>query len=133
MLFPLHHEMLLQRTLDEHGIPVPKVLGWCDEPECCVMERVPGVAHLEGLDSGARDGVMREYVRLLAKVHALPTEPFSVPASFTRIGPRTRIWSPSDVSNSSSAPTGYGPTPSSSLPSVGCNATRSRRPRARRL
>lgn len=76
MLFPLHHEMLLQRTLDEHGIPVPKVLGWCDEPECYVMERVPGVAHLEGVDSGARDGVMREYGRLLAKVHALPTESF---------------------------------------------------------
>ena len=32
LVFPLEHEMLFQRLLDEHGIPVPHVHGWCDEP-----------------------------------------------------------------------------------------------------
>jgi hypothetical protein len=32
LIFPLEHEMLFQRLLDSHGIPVPRVHGWCDEP-----------------------------------------------------------------------------------------------------
>src|ERR1700740_2514788 len=32
LVFPLEHEMLFQRLLDEHGIPVPHVYGWCDKP-----------------------------------------------------------------------------------------------------
>lgn len=32
MQFPLHHEMSLQKTLAEQGIPVPTVYGWIDEP-----------------------------------------------------------------------------------------------------
>lgn len=76
MLFPLHHEMTLQHQLHEHGIPVPRVIGWCEDPECYVMERVPGVGDLEGLDAEARHDVLREYIRMLAQMHALPTAAF---------------------------------------------------------
>jgi aminoglycoside phosphotransferase (APT) family kinase protein len=76
MLFPLHHEMTIQHQLHEHGIPVPRVIGWCEDPECYVMERVSGVGDLAGLDAAARGNVLREYIRMLAKMHGLPTAAF---------------------------------------------------------
>ncbi len=42
LVFPLEHEMLFQQLLDEHGIPVPKVHGWCDQPRAYAMAAVPG-------------------------------------------------------------------------------------------
>ena len=40
--FPLEHEMKFQEQLYAHGIPVPKVWGWCDEPRAYVMDRIDG-------------------------------------------------------------------------------------------
>lgn len=76
MAFPLQHEMIFQQLAHEHGIAVPKVHGWCDEPECYVMDRVEGVADLAGLDEGQRRSVMHAYMEQLARLHTLPTGPF---------------------------------------------------------
>lgn len=76
MLFSLHHEMTIQHQLCEHGIPGPRVIGWCDDPECYVMERVAGIGDFAGLDAQARENVLHEYIRVLARMHALPTEAF---------------------------------------------------------
>ena len=32
LVFPLEHEMLFQQQLYDHGIPVPEVYGWCEDP-----------------------------------------------------------------------------------------------------
>ena len=40
--FPLDHEMRFQQVLQDHGIRVPKVYGWCDEPRAYAMEAVSG-------------------------------------------------------------------------------------------
>lgn len=76
LIFPLKHEMLAQKLMYEQGIPVPKVYGWCDDPACFVMERVPGVPHFEGLDEETRRTLMRDYIQVLAQLHKLPVEPF---------------------------------------------------------
>lgn len=70
--FPLEHEMLVQRVMHEHGIAVPRVYGWLDEPRGYVMERVPGIPGLDGLDDAARRGVMRSYMHELARLHKIP-------------------------------------------------------------
>jgi aminoglycoside phosphotransferase (APT) family kinase protein len=76
MAFPLRHEMVFQQVAHEHGITVPRVHGWCDEPECYVMDRVAGVPDLAGLDEGQRRTVMYAYMEELARLHTLPTELF---------------------------------------------------------
>jgi aminoglycoside phosphotransferase (APT) family kinase protein len=59
MQFPLRHEMSLQRTLAEHGIPVPTVYGWIEELPAYVMARVEGQPGFDGLSIEERDAVMR--------------------------------------------------------------------------
>lgn len=76
LVFPLEHEMLIQRLMHEHGVLVPKVYGWCDEPRCYVMERVWGAPHFDGATDAQRLAVMRDYMKLLAELHKLPVQPF---------------------------------------------------------
>lgn len=75
-VFPLEHEMLIQKLMHEHGIRVPKVYGWCDDPRCFVMERVAGIPGFEGATEEQRQTVMRDYMKLLADLHKVPVQPF---------------------------------------------------------
>ncbi len=77
LVFPLDHEMRLQRTLHAQGIPVPKVWGWIDEPRAYVMDRVPGRSDFKGASDAERAAVVDEYLRILARIHALPVGPFA--------------------------------------------------------
>ncbi len=77
LVFPLDHEMRIQKVMWDNGIPVPKVYGWCDDPRAFVMERVPGVPHFDGVSEAVRDSVMREYMECLARLHALDVKPFA--------------------------------------------------------
>ncbi|BBZ30174.1 hypothetical protein MMAD_44690 [Mycolicibacterium madagascariense] len=76
MQFPLRHEMTLQKTMGEHGIPVPTVYGWIDHLPAYVMARVEGRPGFDGLSTDERDAVMRDYMGTLARLHRLPIEPF---------------------------------------------------------
>ena len=76
LIFPLRHEMTFQRLLDEHGIPVAAVRGWIDEPTAYVMDRVGGQEHFPDVDDEERDAVVDDYLAILARLHALPIEPF---------------------------------------------------------
>ncbi|NDJ87879.1 phosphotransferase family protein [Mycolicibacter kumamotonensis] len=76
MQFPLHHEMSLQRTMEEQGIRVPRVHGWIDELPAYVMDRVDGRPGFEDLTIEQRDALMRDYMAELAKLHRLPLQPF---------------------------------------------------------
>lgn len=76
LVFPLEHEMLFQRLLDEHGIPVPHVYGWCDEPRAFAMVAVPGRPDFAGTPAKQRATVVDEYVQTLARMHQLPIDRF---------------------------------------------------------
>src|SRR3954451_11173572 len=76
MPFPLDHEMRFQQVLEHQGIPVPKVYGWLDEPLAYAMEAVPGRPDFAGVATADRDTIVEEYLQVLARMHALPVEPF---------------------------------------------------------
>ena len=75
--FPLDHEMRFQQVLQDQGIPVPKVYGWCDEPRAYATEAVPGRPDFAGVSDTDRDRIVDEYLQALARIHALPLEPFA--------------------------------------------------------
>ena len=75
--FPLENEMKIQDLLHQHGIPVAKVYGWCDDPRAYVMDRIDGVEHFRETDDEERDRVMQHYMEILAKIHSLEIAPFA--------------------------------------------------------
>lgn len=75
-IYPLEHEMLVQRLLNERGIRVPAVYGWIDDPRAYVMDRVDGQVDFAGCGDVQRDAVMDDYLGILAEIHALDPAPF---------------------------------------------------------
>ena len=67
--FSLEHEMKLQQLLHEHGIPVPQVHGWIDEPRAYVMDAVPAARTSPSRGMPTRDAVMDHYMEILAAIH----------------------------------------------------------------
>jgi aminoglycoside phosphotransferase (APT) family kinase protein len=94
--FPLDHEMRFQQVLEQQGIRVPKVYGWCDEPRAYAMETVPGRPDFKGVSPEDRAIIVDEYLQELARIHALPLQPFidagivrgSSPADAAHVGIR---------------------------------------------
>lgn len=76
LIFPLEHEMRLQAVMHDHGIPTPAVYGWIDRPEAYVMDRVGGRNDFEKSTEAERESVVDDYLQILARLHALPLEPF---------------------------------------------------------
>jgi aminoglycoside phosphotransferase (APT) family kinase protein len=74
--FPLDHEMRFQQVLHDHGIPVPQVYGWCDEPRAYAMEAVPGRPDFKGVKGADRERIVDEYLQVLARIHSLPVQSF---------------------------------------------------------
>lgn len=75
-VFPLEHEMLIQKLMFEHGVKVPEVFGWSEDPRFYVMARIPGIPGFEGATEEQRMSVMKEYMKLLAELHKVPVQPF---------------------------------------------------------
>ena len=48
LIFPLEHEMLVQRVMEEHGVPVPHVYGWCDKPRAFAIYNGAGATDFVG-------------------------------------------------------------------------------------
>lgn len=76
LTWPLDHEMRFQSLLGEHGIPVPRVHGWIDDPAAFVMDRVHGRPDFAQSSDAERDGVVDEYLQALAAMHQLDVGPF---------------------------------------------------------
>lgn len=76
MVFPLDHEMRFQSLLHDAGIPVARVHGWIDDPRAYVMDRVPGHEDFSAASEDERRSVVDHYLQILARLHALPLEPF---------------------------------------------------------
>jgi aminoglycoside phosphotransferase (APT) family kinase protein len=76
LIFPLEHEMRLQAVMHDQGIPVPKVYGWIDDPTAYVMDRVGGRNDFEKATEAERESAVDDYLQILARLHALPLQPF---------------------------------------------------------
>ena len=77
-VYPLEHEYEVMRVLEAHGIPVPHIYGFCDEPRGIVMEQAPGRANLATASRrGERRAVLDHYVEILVAMHRIPTPPSS--------------------------------------------------------
>jgi len=76
LIFPLRHEMRFQSLLHDHGIPVPKVYGWIEDPCAYVMDRVPGREDFAQATDDERWSVVDDYVQILARLHQLDLTPF---------------------------------------------------------
>ncbi len=73
----LRHEHTCLELLAKHGIPVPRVHGFCPDPEGIVMDRAPGRFDLSTAeDEAERVAVRNHYMEILARIHALPTADF---------------------------------------------------------
>lgn len=77
LIFPLDHEMRLQQVMYDHGIPVPKVYGFIDDPLAYVMDRVGGQQDFRGTSDADRRAAVDDYLQILARLHSLPVEPFA--------------------------------------------------------
>ncbi|HUP72974.1 MAG TPA: phosphotransferase family protein [Acidimicrobiales bacterium] len=76
LIFPLDHEMRLQATMHDHGIPTAKVYGWIEEPMAYVMDRVPGRNDFEQSTDAERRAAVDDYLQILARLHSLDIAPF---------------------------------------------------------
>ncbi len=76
LVFPLEHELLFQSQLHDHGIPVPRVYGWCEQPPAFAMEAVPGRPDFAGVAPAARATIVDEYLQTLGRMHELPLDKF---------------------------------------------------------
>lgn len=75
-VFPLRHEMRVQEVLEEQGIPVPHVHGFCDDPPAIVMDRHVGSVDFSASSDDERRSVMDDYLQILARMHRLDLEAF---------------------------------------------------------
>jgi Predicted aminoglycoside phosphotransferase len=84
--WPLDIEMRIAEVLFDEGIPVPRIYGMCEDPKAIVMEWVDGSRDLSAYPLEEKQRIEREYVDILARLHAIDV------AKFTAIGlncPRT--------------------------------------------
>jgi len=73
----IRHEYDCLRVLEKHGIPVPKIYGYCAKPEGVIMQKAPGRPDLATADSPeAFESVRDQFIETLARIHSLPTDDF---------------------------------------------------------
>jgi len=74
---PIRHEYDCLRVLEKHGIPVPRIYGYCQGPEGVIMQKVPGRPDLATADSPeAFECIRDQFIETLARIHSLPTADF---------------------------------------------------------
>lgn len=70
---PLSHEYAVLRLLERHGIKVPRIYGWCDEPEAIVMAALDDHPFHGGADKDpALHRIVQDYMAILADIHRIP-------------------------------------------------------------
>jgi hypothetical protein len=76
-VYGLEHEHGVLRVLEAHGVPVPHVYGFCDDPRGIVMQRSPGRANLAtARDDAERTAVLDHYVDLLLEMQRIDLRAF---------------------------------------------------------
>lgn len=70
---PLSHEYAVLRLLEHHGIQVPHIHGWCDDPEAIVMAALDDHPfHGGSHEDPALHRIVQDYVAILARIHRIP-------------------------------------------------------------
>ena len=68
----LRYEYNVLQVLEAHGIPVPHIYGFCDEPEGLLLARLPGRTEMvDAVDDNERVALLDEYVEIMARMHAI--------------------------------------------------------------
>ena len=76
---PLEQEKTVIEFLGAHGLPVPKIYGWCDSPTAIVMENVAGSPYEGGAESDPQLlKLVEDYVSHLARIHNIDVAEISV-------------------------------------------------------
>ena len=69
---PLRQEYEVLLRLQQHQIPVPKILGWCDSPAAILMEEIDGEPYEGGADvDPVKRAAVEQYMTILARIHAV--------------------------------------------------------------
>lgn len=96
-LYSLKHEMLVMEVLEKHGIGVPHIHGWMDDPKAFVMDwaegdRDPGLIHtaMENAStlSPERWQASLKYMEQLARMHRIPVAEFASTEGGNPVEPR---------------------------------------------
>ncbi len=73
----MYQEAQIHHAFEASGIPAPRVFGMIEDPLSIVMERLPGRINTDAIeDSGVRQKVRDDFIRIVADVHNLPLETF---------------------------------------------------------
>lgn len=94
--FDLGHEARVHALLEDHGFPVPHVLGIVDvdETQVLVMDRVPGVQGLLAEpEPPVRARLMRECVEHMARMHAISPDELAARGFVVPERPEEVVWS----------------------------------------
>lgn len=71
---PLRAEYEVLRLLQEEGVPVPRLHGWCDDPEAIVMAALDDHPFHGGADvDPALHAMIKTYMAILARIHRIDT------------------------------------------------------------
>lgn len=74
-VYPLDHEFRVLVALEKHGIPVPHVYGFCEDPRGIVMKRIEGRPDLSTADTPEEArAVLDEFVDILARMHQIDVD-----------------------------------------------------------
>lgn len=78
-IFPeLRREADVIDVLHGHGIAVPRIYGFCEDPQAILMDALPGVRDMAQAPSdAARQAILQDYMAQVAAMHRLPLAPFT--------------------------------------------------------
>lgn len=70
---PLSHEYAVLQLLERCKIPVPRLYGWCPDPEAIVMAGLDDKPFHGGADEDAAlHAIVQDYMGILADIHRIP-------------------------------------------------------------
>jgi aminoglycoside phosphotransferase (APT) family kinase protein len=76
-VYGLRPEYEILRVLEQQGLPVPHIHGFCEAPAAILMSRMPGRPNLSTLqDPAERERIFDEFMDELVRLHALDPDLF---------------------------------------------------------
>jgi hypothetical protein len=77
-IFPeLRREADVIGVLSDHGVAVPRIYGYCEDPPCILMDAIPGSRNMaEAASDKVRSAIGRAYMEQVAAMHHVPLAPF---------------------------------------------------------
>ncbi|ARS26825.1 aminoglycoside phosphotransferase [Sphingomonas sp. KC8] len=78
-IFPeLKREADVMSVLGNHGIPVPRIHGYCADPPAILMDALPGSRNVaDAASDSQRQAIARDYMAAVVAMHQVPVEAFA--------------------------------------------------------